>query len=433
MVDRVAVTDRSRRHRCDVLVVGAGPAGAVTATALARAGARVVLVDRAGFPRDKACGDLVGPRGVQVLDDLGVEVPGSVPVTGMRVVGPTGREVLHPRHLGRTYADHGVVVPRETLDATLVDAARTAGAEFRRAAARAPLPGVAGFELSDRSRVRADVVVGADGALSRVGRAAGLVRPEAALWGFALRFYADAEVDLPTVVAWEPVAGRAFPGYGWVFPGPDGRANVGLGAGVLRERDRGATVADHVERFLSHLLRTGLLRTPPDPATRRGAWLRMGMVGADPGRGRVLLVGDAAGLVNPLQGEGIAEAMGSGLLAADAVLAGGDPAAAYRRAVAARYAGFQGAAAALHAAVLPRPRALATATRLLTAPGIGRALASGWAVYWNDLLDGARPSPARTVARVGGAAIDLATRRSAVRAAVADTGRQVTAVTDPTR
>ncbi|MDP8970317.1 MAG: FAD-dependent monooxygenase, partial [Actinomycetota bacterium] len=172
--------------RCDVLVVGAGPGGCLTALVLARAGARVVLVDKATFPRDKACGDLVGPRGVRLLDDLGIGTPGALETTGMRVVGPSGRAVDHPRHLGRTYADHGIILPRARFDAGLLAAARGAGAEFRRASAVTPIVGrhgLEGFRLSDRSQVRADVVVGADGALSRVARVTGLLRPEAALWG----------------------------------------------------------------------------------------------------------------------------------------------------------------------------------------------------------------------------------------------------------
>ncbi len=77
--------------RFDVLIIGAGPAGSVAALVLARGGARVALVDKSTFPRDKACGDLVGPRGVQVLDDLGIAVAGSLPVGEMVVIGPTGR------------------------------------------------------------------------------------------------------------------------------------------------------------------------------------------------------------------------------------------------------------------------------------------------------------------------------------------------------
>jgi glycine/D-amino acid oxidase-like deaminating enzyme len=113
----------------------------------------------------------------------------------------------------------------------------------------------------------------------------------------------------------------------------------------------------------------------------------------------VLLVGDAAGLVNPLQGEGIAQAMGSGRAAAEAVLAGPAHAAArYRRFLRSTYAPYASITAPAHAALLTKPRAIAAVGRVMTAPGIGRAAAGAWAIFWNDLIDGALPGPSRTAA-----------------------------------
>src|SRR3954466_4287548 len=98
-------------RRFDVLVLGAGPAGSVAALVLARAGARVALVDKARFPRDKACGDLVGPRGVQLLHDLAVDVGPAAPVADMVGVGPTGRRVPLPCFPGTSYPGHAVASP----------------------------------------------------------------------------------------------------------------------------------------------------------------------------------------------------------------------------------------------------------------------------------------------------------------------------------
>src|SRR4249920_1590364 len=112
----------------DVLVVGSGPAGSIAALVLARAGARVALVDKAAFPRDKACGDLVGPRGVQCLHDLSLEVPVAVRVGDMLVVGPTGNRVRLPAAPGRTYPGYGIVVARTVFDDGLRCAAIAAGA-----------------------------------------------------------------------------------------------------------------------------------------------------------------------------------------------------------------------------------------------------------------------------------------------------------------
>jgi 2-polyprenyl-6-methoxyphenol hydroxylase-like FAD-dependent oxidoreductase len=142
----------------------------------------------------------------------------------------------------------------------------------------------------------------------------------------------------------------------------------------------------------------------------------MGMVGTVPAAGRVLLAGDAAGLVNPLQGEGIAQAMTSGRSAAEAILATpGTAADEYRQRLARAHLPYQRVTAAGHAALVGRPRAVSAVGRLLTAPGLGRALAGGWGIFWNELLEGAAPGGARTVARAStrlGAAVTARTRVS---------------------
>ncbi len=104
-----------RPARFDAVVVGAGPAGSVAALVLARGGARVALADKAAFPRDKACGDLIGPRGVQLLTDLGIRVPDAGHGSDLLAVGPSGRRSRLPAFTGRTYPGHGIVVPRRGL------------------------------------------------------------------------------------------------------------------------------------------------------------------------------------------------------------------------------------------------------------------------------------------------------------------------------
>jgi menaquinone-9 beta-reductase len=416
-------------ERADVAVIGAGPAGSVAGLVLARAGARVALVDKAAFPRDKACGDLVGPRGVQVLDDLGVRLAGTERVGDMRVVGPTGRSVRLPCRPGKTYPGHGVALPRLALDEVLRAAALDAGCVARTARAGAPILDdgrLAGFELSDGSRLHADAVIGADGATSRVAAAAGLVDERRVLWGFALRSYIDARVELPTIVLWDEAWWHGFPGYGWVFPGPGEQANLGVGVGVLGDRTAAGHAARSLGAFVGVLHRFGLLDHDARlPAERLGGWLKMGMVGTIPARGRVLLAGDAAGLVNPLQGEGISEALASGRAAAEAVLAcPAAPAGHYRSFLAQRYAGFHAANAAVQGALVRRATVVAAAGRLLTAPVVGRAIAGGWAVYWNELLDGAMPGGARNTAVLATAIARVATSRSGVR-------RSVTSAIDP--
>ena len=185
----------------------------------------MALVDKAAFPRDKACGDLIGPRGVQLLRDLTLDVPDATRVSDMIVVGPTGNRVRLPAAPGRTYPGYGIVVQRSRFDATLRLAAIAAGAEFFDGRADEPIGDdgrLSGFSLSSTTRVRADVIVGADGATSRVAEVARLVDPGRVLWGFAVRTYLDEAVEDPHIMLWTPVPGTAFPGYGWVFPAGGG-------------------------------------------------------------------------------------------------------------------------------------------------------------------------------------------------------------------
>ena len=140
------------------------------------------------------------------------------------------------------------------------------------------------------------------------------------------------------------------------------------------------------------------------------------MVGTRPARGRVLLTGDAAGLVNPLQGEGISQAMGSGRAAAEAVLAGPDRAAErYGEHLAATYAPYNTTTATAHATLLRHPRAVSAVGRLLTSPMVGSTIAGAWSLYWNDLLDGAVSGRQRAVAATAARLGRVATSRSRIR------------------
>jgi menaquinone-9 beta-reductase len=390
--------------RFDVLVVGGGPAGSVASLVLARGGVKVASVDKSTFPRDKACGDVVGPRGLQVLSDLGLAPPVGRDVGDMLVVGPTGRRVRLPCADGLTYPGHGTAVARTVFDAMLHAAAVDAGATPFVGRAQEPLEEdgrIVGYRLNTGETLYADFVIGADGATSEVAAAANLVDPNSVLWGFAVRTYLPQVVDLPAIVLWEPTPWHAFPGYGWIFPGDQGGANVGLGIGTRSDRKAGAQAVRALPAFLVHLRALGLLDESAPPVAPRslGGWLKMGIVGTTPARGRVLLVGDAAGLVNPMQGEGISQAMTSGRAAAETILAGPSHAAeSYRSRLAVEHLPYHRVTAAVHAGLVGRPRATAAVARLLTAAGGGDALSGGWAVFWNELLDGAPPNRHRSVA-----------------------------------
>jgi flavin-dependent dehydrogenase len=392
------------------------------------------LVDKATFARDKACGDLIGPRGIALLAKLGLSSPPGRRVGEMIVIGPTGHRVVLPARAGFTYPGHGVAMPRLRFDCWLRDAAVAAGADTvtgRVCAIAEAEGGRIRVALGDGRHLDADVVVGADGATSGVADAAGLVDHGWVLWAFAQRAYVDQAVERPTIVLWDDSRWRGFPGYGWLFPGPDDRANVGLGLGLGPRRTGASRAVVRLDAFCQHLRTLGVL-TGSIEDRRLGGWLKMGMVGTTPARGRVLLVGDAAGLVNPLQGEGIAPALISGHAAARAVIAGpGDAAQRYVRILAAGPARFASVAAAVHAvSIAGSPRRVAGLGRTLTLPGVGRTIAAPWALYWNDLLAGATPGPATFAAHVAHRAGRLATSRSQTRRRLA---QSLLAAQDPQR
>jgi menaquinone-9 beta-reductase len=409
-------------RRFDAVVVGAGPAGSIAALVLARSGARVALADKAAFPRDKACGDLVGPRGVQILADLGLRVPDAGQGSDLLAVGPSGRRSRLPAYTGRSYPGHGIIVPRLALDHALRDAALAAGAVAVRARiTRVEQSGdgrVQAVISSDGQRLAGDVIIAADGALSPVARLAGMLDPQAALWGFAIRAYVPAEVPLPLLVLLDASPWHIYPGYGWLFPGAEGRANVGIGVGLGGGRGP-APLRGDLAGLVALLGQRGDLSAAAAPGPVMGGWLRMGGTGTPPAAANVLLAGDAAGLINPLQGEGIGPAMVSARLAAEAVLAGPDRAAqAYTEAIEAVFGRYMAGASALQNVLLNKPRAASAAVRLLTAPAVRRVFAGTWSIYWNGLADGARPRPSAWTARAVQGVLGAGTRdRRAVRPA----------------
>jgi geranylgeranyl reductase family protein len=295
-------------ERFDVLVVGAGPAGSATALRLARDGAKVLLVDRARFPRDKPCGGGLTGRALR-------HAPCEVEPVVEHVVDRFRIRLRYGASFMRRHDEPLVrMTQRRRLDLRLVEQAASAGAVFRDGV-RVTDPSDEGTAVTarlDGELVRADALVGADGANGVVARSVGL--GEGIVNGVALEAnvaYGDIEqapLERTAVVELGVVPG----GYGWVFPKGD-HANVGVGGWG----SEGPRLRDHLARLASeHAVDPSALRD------LRGHRLPMRRIGSTPARGRVLLAGDAAGLVDPLSGDGIYEAFVSAELAAEAILEG---------------------------------------------------------------------------------------------------------------
>ncbi len=312
---------------CDAILIGAGPAGAVAAAVMARRGLDVILVDKAHFPRDKVCGDFIGPHAVRELDELAL---GSALQSGNRVgagsVFIEGREVLRsPLPTGSELPPFGYVIPRQTFDERLFRAACAAGAR--------PLEGhtfadyrVEGETVSVTLRgesgervLRARALIGADGSASLVAlRMRGRPQPKADRL-IALRAYYDG-IAMPPGGVDVHFHAATFPGYFWIFPTGDGHANVGIGIASQTvappKRHLRDLMRDLIENDAAVLARLG----PAAVAGKLAGWplstynARLPIVAAP-----VALVGDAAGFINPINGEGIQYALASGRWVAEAI------------------------------------------------------------------------------------------------------------------
>lgn len=300
--------------RFDVAVVGAGPAGATAALSLARSGVRVALLDRATLPRYKTCGGGVVIRARRLLPDIApvVERPCATATVNLLDAGLSFE--------ARTTSDQPLVslTMRDRLDHFLALAAQRAGAVLmapRRVTALTHREGDV-LLATDQGPLTAEFVVGGDGALSDVARLAGWT--STAHLAPALECEIPAEGDLLTRFAAAPRfdVGTVAWGYAWVFP----KAKQ-LSVGVMTSRRPAHDLRRDLDR---HLARMGLAGVPG--TEQHGFVIPVGPRAEPLARDRVFLVGDAAGLADPVAAEGISHAVQSGALAAAAIAAAnGDP------------------------------------------------------------------------------------------------------------
>ena len=335
----------------DVVVVGAGPGGSATAAYLAQQGLDVVLLEKATFPRDKICGDGLTPRAVKELISLGVDTTGWARNRGLRIEGGGHTLTLDwPQTDG--FPSYGLVRRRIDLDATLAAHAQSRGARLlqgmnvtaplrddrtgRVAGVQAKVVGPDGRATDERRVFLAPVVVAADGVSSRLATACGRPKREDRPMGVAVRSYFESpsRTHDDYIASWlelwvpsDPEADPAdpatkkilLPGYGWMFPTGDGGVNVGLG--MLDTSPAFGTVdyREVMRRWVATLPAEWTCTPQTMTAPIRGAALPMCFNRTPLYADGLLLVGDAGGMVNPFNGEGIPYAMESAEMAAEAI------------------------------------------------------------------------------------------------------------------
>lgn len=403
----------------DVVVVGAGPAGAAAAHWLARAGVEVVLLEQRRMPRPKTCGDVLSPRAVRHLDEmgLGAEVQRFHRHDGIRIVAhDLTVDVPWPDH--PELVSHGCAVRRPVLDELVARQSGRAGARVHTGQrVEGPLLRdglLEGVAVADRAsgetyRLGARYVVVADGARSPLGRALGTRRDHTFPQAMAVRgYYASPRHDEPwleVVVDLRDRDAESLGGYGWAFPLGDGAVNVGVGAMALGRSTRHVQTDELLEQFAGTIAhKWGLDPHLPLQPPAGGRLPMGGSVGPKSGPTYVV-VGDAAASVNPFSGEGISTAYETGRMAAECVieaLATGDGTrlADYPRRVDETY-GLYNRTARLFARAIEHPSLVHELTRV----GIQSRSLLEWAVrIMADMLRTNEVGPAeaayRTAARV---------------------------------
>jgi menaquinone-9 beta-reductase len=390
----------------ELLVIGGGPAGAAAAITAARAGVRVTVFEKGPHGRDKVCGDGLTPRAIGALNDLKIDISSAHRIDGLRMIaGKKTRELAWPTT--DRFPNHGAVWPRRTFDIHLIDIAIAEGADVRFDCEALPVlenGRVVGVSAG-RESFTAPLTILAAGAQGAAAKIVGAVRDPQETFGLAIRAYAPtprhAERHLEACLSLRDEHGTAVPGYGWMFPAGDGTVNIGVGALSTMKGFKKLNLNTLLDQYFAivrdswslggYIERPRAWRLPMSSLRRHGpGWVA---------------VGDAAGFVNPMNGEGIDYGLESGMLAVERFLS--DPTTApetYDREVGERFDSFLRTGRRF-SFIIGHPWMLRSGLRV--AVGTQTAANITLAVMGN-LIDGSTPGAAGRVMRIADKTLSIA-------------------------
>jgi geranylgeranyl reductase family protein len=314
----VVLAGRLKAMQRDILIIGGGPAGSAAAITAARAGLSVTLFEKGPHGRDKVCGDGLTPRAIAALNELRINHSVAHRIDGLRMIaGKKERELSWPTT--DRFPHHGAVWPRQKFDTHLIDVAIASGADVRFNSEALPLledGRVIGVTCGGES-FHAPMTILAAGAQGQAAKMLGAERDPNEPFGLAIRAYAPtprhAERHLEACLSLRDEHGTAVPGYGWMFPAGDGTVNIGVGALSTMKGFKKLNLNTLLDQYAALVRESWTLG---DYVEKPRAWRLPMSCARRHGPGWVA-VGDAAGFVNPMNGEGIDYGLESGMLAVE--------------------------------------------------------------------------------------------------------------------
>ncbi|MGB3714198.1 MAG: NAD(P)/FAD-dependent oxidoreductase [Candidatus Promineifilaceae bacterium] len=311
----------------EVIVVGAGPSGASAATAMAQRGRDVLLIDRARFPRDKTCGDGIPASAIEILYSLGMKdkvlASNFYEIQRVLLSSPSGYTLVAPIKQAKN-GGHTYVIPRMQFDALIQEHAVESGVSFLEGHVTGPIienGRVIGVKVKSggtEEEILAKVVIGADGVTSSIARVLRPDKQEDKHRAVALRAYIEDIEELPRIAEFY-LYNEILPGYAWIFPLGEGKANIGLGMRLDKYREAGTSLEELLDIFLNMPAIKGRLHQGGRMEGVAIWQLNFGSQHMQRAYDGAILIGDAAGLINPLTGGGITNGVQSAVIAADVV------------------------------------------------------------------------------------------------------------------